>query len=101
MRPRISPSRMSKVTWSRAVRPPKRRVTLSTSSKALGSDMRFLLELALFECFDLGLRRLGPPRPSRWQQALGTPDGEQGEGESEDQVAVVLDVAEALRQVGD
>src|SRR4051794_41139932 len=100
MRPRISPCLMSNVTWSRAVTPPKRIVTLSTSSSALRSEDSDIDRLP-FQRVDLGLRRQGAPGPTRWQQALRPPDRQQHQRQAEEQESVVGEVAEPLGQVGD
>src|SRR5690242_11838423 len=87
IRPRISPSLMSKETWSRAVRPPNRRVASSTSSigrlatcpvgEVVGevvSDIAGTFQLAFLQRFDLDLGLLDPPGPSGRQQTLRPPD---------------------------
>src|SRR5690349_901200 len=98
--PRISPFLMSKLTWSRAVRPPKRIVTSSTSSSACVSDMAALRRLAL-ELLDLRLDPLDASGPARRQQALRPPDRERHQRDPEQQVAVVAHPTEALGQVRD
>src|SRR4051812_42422351 len=126
MSPRISPSRMSKLTSSRAVSPPNRRVTWSTSSTvevevsvsvtrpsfrprgivpegSVGErDPRGLVvDLASLERVDLGLRPLGPNGTPRRQQALGPVDRQDHECQPEHEDPPVREAAEPLRQVGD
>src|SRR4051812_6875269 len=88
MSPRISPSLMWKLTSSRAVRPPKRSVSASTSSSFSviahasrdGEPRRGLLgQLA------------GSNGPPRWQQTLRTVDGQQHQADDEHQHAPVLE----------
>src|SRR4051812_50117345 len=82
MRPRISPAWMWKLTSSSAVRPPKRKVSASTSSNfsviprtSRDSEPRrgLLGQLA------------GTDRAPWWQQALRTVDGQQHQADSEDE----------------
>src|SRR6476469_1290411 len=84
IRPRISPSLMSKETWSRATSPPNRSVASSTSRSALRvsvvadvvvvSGIAGILQLAFLQGFDLCLRLSRAASPSGRQQALGPPD---------------------------
>src|SRR6478752_3636920 len=100
IRPRISPSSMWKLTSSRAVSPPNRRVTASRLSTGSGMGGPFL-DLALFERVDLLLEMAGPDGSSRRQHALWAVDREQHQGESEHEHAVLLEPTEALREIGD
>src|SRR6476469_434723 len=107
--PRISPSLMSKLTWSSAVTPPNRMVTSSTSSSALRtSPWRGLLTSAVsgidglpLELLDLGLGAQSSSGASWWQQTLWSHVHDQHQRQAEDQQAPVAQRSEALGQVGD
>src|SRR3954451_8094527 len=82
--PRISPSLMSKSTWSSAVTPPNLMVTLSTSRRALRPAVSRIDGLAL-QCLDLGLGLQRPARAPRREDALRPEGHDQHQGEAEDQ----------------
>src|SRR5689334_2954358 len=100
---------MSKDTESRAVTPPKRIVTSSTSSRALakvrpaappagwGSDIDGLP----FELLDLGLGAQRPSGTPRRQDALRPEGHDHHERDPEDQQPPVAEASEALGQIGD
>src|SRR5690242_2214655 len=101
IRPRISPSLMSNDTELRAVTPPKRIVTSSTSSSAARSGFSEDIDRLSFQFLDLLLGCDRTPRPPWRQQALRPPDRQQHQRQSEEHQSVVGEVAEPLGQVGD
>src|SRR3954469_22091696 len=98
IRPRISPSRMSKDTWSSAVTPPNRMVTSSTSSRARPGFSEDIDRFS-FQFLDLLLGSERPPGPAWRQQPLWSPDRQQHQRQAEEQQTVVGEVPEPLGQV--
>src|SRR5687767_13117077 len=97
---------MWKDTSSSATSPPKRSVRLSTSRTFFtfvvsGTGALLVVDLALFERHDLLLQLLRPHGTPRWQQPLGTEDGEHHQRKAGDQDSELGEVAEPLREVGD
>src|SRR5215211_4449498 len=87
--PKIWPRSMAKLTWSRATRPPKRMVRLSSSR--IGSAMLDGLPPVF---------QLGRPPPVR-DDALRTEDHHDHQRRTEDEDAVLGEATEALGQVAD
>src|SRR5665647_577906 len=112
MSPRISPSLMWKLTWSRATTPPKRKVTLSTSrirvlTLCVGSTSGVRLSVMsgiagrpLFECFQLLVGLFGTNGAPRGDQTLRAEDGQHHQRQAEDKHPPLLELAEAFREIG-
>ena len=109
IRPRISPSLMSKLTSSSATTPPNRSVTSSTSRTVAGGASRTQRHpracVPSSSAWSFLPRARAPSaRPDRApgrEQTLRPEDGQQHQRQAEDQHPAVLEPAEPLGEVGD